>query len=108
MPDYMFVNMFRITNIMSNKTPGYPNWAGISKPVNTTVVMDGAGLIFVESTQNNAIGYVTINDFQMIYGSGNGFATDYYCATFFVDNGTSVKTDASVGRLILFKFYGKN
>lgn len=98
----------RITNIMSNKTPGYPNWAGISKPVNTTVVMDGAGLIFVESTRNNAIGYVTINDFQMIYGSGNGYATDYYCATFFVDNGTSVKTDASVGRLILFKFYGKN
>ena len=25
MPDCMFVNMF---HIMSNKTPGYPNWAG--------------------------------------------------------------------------------
>lgn len=108
MPDYMFVNMFRITNIMSNKTPGYPNWAGISKPVNTTVVMDGAGLIFVESTNNNHTGRVTINGYEMIYGSGNGFATDYYCATFFVDNGTSVKTDNTVGRLILFKFYGKN
>lgn len=98
----------RITNIMSNKTPGYPNWAGISKPVNTTVVMDGAGLIFVESTNNNHTGRITINGYEMIYGSGNGYAKDYYCATFFVDNGTSVKTDDTVGRLILFKFYGKN
>lgn len=108
MPDYMFVNMFRITNIMSNKTPGYPNWAGILKPVNTTVVMDSAGLIFVESSQNNSTGRIAINGYEMIYGSGNGWATDYYCATFFVDNGTSVRTDDTAGRLILFTFYGKN
>lgn len=98
----------RLTNIMSNKTPGYPNWAGISMPVNTTVRIKKPGMLFVESTNNNITGRIAINGYEVIYGSGNGYAKDYYCATFFVDKGTSVRTDVAAGRLILFTFYGKN
>ena len=107
MPYYIFVNMFRITNIMSNKTPGYPNWAGISKPVNAVFTVDEPGLLFIESTCNNVTGYVTINGFQMIYGSGNGFATDYYCVTYLVNRGDIVQTTDAAGRVILFAFKTK-
>lgn len=94
----------RIINIMQNKTPGYPNWAGISMPVNTTFTVEEPGLLFIESTHNNATGYVTINGFQMIYGSGNGYATDYYCVTYLVDIGDVVQTTDATGRVILFVF----
>ena len=107
MPDYMFVNMFRITNIMQNKASGYPNWAGISKPVNAVFTVDAPGLIFIESSRNNATGYVTINGFQMIYGSGNGYATDHYCVTYLVDRGDVVQTSDATGRVILFAFKTK-
>lgn len=107
MPDYMFVNMFRIINIMQNKAPGYPNWVGISKPINATFIVDAPGLLFIESSQNNKTGYVTINGFQMIYGSGNGYATDYYCVTYLVDIGDIVQTTDAAGRVILFVFKTK-
>lgn len=106
MPDYMFVNMFRIINIMNNKASGYPNWAGISKPVNAVFTVDAPGLLFIESTHNNRTGYVTINDFQMIYGSGNSYTTDYYSITYLVDSGDVVKT-TEAGRVILFAFKTK-
>lgn len=92
---------------MQNKASGYPNWAGISKPVNAVFTVDAPGLLFVESTQNNATGYVTINNFQMIYGSGNGFATDYYSITYLVDSGDVVQTTDAAGRVILFAFKTK-
>lgn len=92
----------RIINIMQNKAPGYPNWAGISMPVNAVFTVDEPGLLFIESTRNNEIGYVTINGFQMIYGSGNGYATDYYCVTYLVDRGDVVQTKNTAGRVILF------
>ncbi len=97
----------RITNIMQNKASGYPNWAGISKPVNAVFTVDAPGLLFIESTHNNATGYVTINNFKMIYGSGNGYATDYYCVTYLVDRGDVVKTTDATGRAILFMFKKK-
>ena len=97
----------RIINIMRNKASGYPNWAGISKPVNAVFTVDAPGLLFVESTHNNATGYVTINNFQMIYGSGNGFATDYYSITYLVDSGDVVKTTDATARVILFAFKTK-
>lgn len=97
----------RIINIMQNKAPGYPNWAGISKPVNATFTVDAPGLLFIESSRNNKIGYVTINNFQMIYGSGNGYATDYYCVTYLVDSGDVVQTTDTTGRAILFVFKTK-
>lgn len=97
----------RIINIMQNKASGYPNWAGISKPVNAVFTVDAPGLLFIESTHNNATGYVTINDFQMIYGSGEGFATDYYSITYLVDSGDVVKTSNATGRVILFAFKTK-
>lgn len=97
----------RITNIMQNKASGYPNWAGISKPVNAVFTVDAPGLLFIESTHNNATGYVTINDFQMIYGSGNGYATDYYSITYLVDSGDVVQTTNAAGRVILFAFKTK-
>lgn len=97
----------RITNIMQNKASGYPNWAGISKPVNAVFTVDAPGLLFIESTRNNATGYVTINNFQMIYGSGNGFATDYYCVTYLVDRGDVVQTTDATARAILFMFKTK-
>lgn len=97
----------RITNIMNNKASGYPNWAGILKPVNAVFTVDAPGLLFIESTHNNATGYVTINDFQMIYGSGNGYATDYYCVTYLVDRGDVVQTTDATGRVILFAFKTK-
>lgn len=97
----------RITNIMQNKASGYPNWAGISKPVNAVFTVDAPGLLFIESTHNNATGYVTINDFQMIYGSGNGYATDYYSVTYLVDRGDVVQTTNATGRVILFAFKTK-
>nr|UVN04525.1 MAG: hypothetical protein [Bacteriophage sp.] len=98
---------YRIINIMQNKASGYPNWAGISKPVNAVFTVDAPGLLFIESTHNNATGYVTINGFQMIYGSGNGFATNYYCVTYLVDSGDVVKTTDATGRVILFVFKTK-
>lgn len=97
----------RITNIMQNKASGYPNWAGISKPVNAVFTVDVPGLLFIESTRNNATGYATINGFQMIYGSGNGYATDYYCVTYLVDSGDVVQTSDATGRVILFAFKTK-
>lgn len=97
----------RITNIMQNKASGYPNWAGISKPVNAVFTVDAPGLLFIESTHNNATGYVTINDFQMIYGSGNGYAEDYYSITYLVDSGDVVQTTDATGRVILFAFKTK-
>lgn len=97
----------RITNIMQSKASGYPNWAGISKPVNAVFTVDAPGLLFIESTHNNATGYVTINDFQMIYGSGNGYATDYYSITYLVDSGDVVQTTDAAGRVILFAFKTK-
>lgn len=97
----------RIINIMQNKASGYPNWAGISKPVNAAFTVDAPGLLFIESTNNNATGYVTINNFQMIYGSGNGFATDYYSITYLVDSGDVVQTTDAAGRVILFAFKTK-
>lgn len=96
----------RIINIMQNKASGYPNWAGISKPVNAAFTVDAPGLLFIESTHNNATGYVTINNFQMIYGSGNGFAEDYYSITYLVGSGDVVQTTAA-GRVILFAFKTK-
>ena len=96
----------RIINIMQNKAPGYPNWAGISKPVNAVFTVDAPGLLFIESTYNNETGYVTINNFQMIYGSGCGFAEDYYSITYLVDSGDVVQTTAA-GRVILFAFKTK-
>ena len=92
---------------MQNKVSGYPNWAGISKPVNATFTVDAPGLLFIESTKNNATGYVTINGFQMIYGSGEGFATDYYSITYLVDRGDVVNTTNAAGRVILFAFKTK-
>ena len=92
---------------MQNKASGYPNWAGISKPVNAVFTVDAPGLLFIESTCNNATGYVTINGFQMIYGAGNGFATDYYSITYLVDSGDVVKTSDAAGRVILFAFKTK-
>ena len=97
----------RITNIMQNKASGYPNWAGISKPVNAVFTVDAPGLLFIESTFNNATGYVTINGFKMTYGSGNGFASDYYCVTYLVDRGDVVRTTDATGRAILFVFKTK-
>lgn len=97
----------RITNIMQNKASGYPNWAGISKPVNAVFTVDAPGLLFIESTHNNATGYVTINGFKMIYGSGSGYATDYYCVTYLVDSGDVVQTTDATGRVILFVFKTK-
>lgn len=97
----------RIINIMQNKASGYPNWAGVSKPVNAVFTVDAPGLLFIESTHNNATGYVTINDFQMIYGSGNGYASDYYCVTYLVDSGDVVQTTNATGRVILFAFKTK-
>lgn len=96
----------RITNIMQNKASGYPNWAGISKPVNAVFTVDAPGLLFIESTRNNATGCVTINNFKMIYGSGNGFAEDYYSITYLVDKGDVVQT-TDTGRVILFAFKKK-
>lgn len=97
----------RIINIMQNKASGYPNWAGISKPVNAAFTVDAPGLLFIESSNNNATGYVTINNFRMIYGSGNGFATDYYSMTYLVDRGDVVQTTDAAGRVILFAFKTK-
>lgn len=97
----------RITNIMQNKASGYPNWAGISKPLNAVFTVDAPGLLFIESTHNNATGYVTINGFQMIYGSGIGYATDYYSITYLVDSGDVVQTTDAAGRVILFAFKTK-
>lgn len=96
-----------ITNIINNKASGYPNWSGISKPVNAVFTVDAPGLLFIESTRNNAVGYVTINDFKMTYGSGNGYATDYYCVTYLVDSGDVVETTNATGRVILFAFKTK-
>lgn len=97
----------RIINIMQNKASGYPNWAGISKPVNAAFTVDAPGLLFVESTCNNATGYVTINNFRMTYGSGNGYAKDYYSITYLVDSGDVVQTTEATGRVILFAFKTK-
>ena len=97
----------RITNIMQNKASGYPNWAGISKPVNAVFTVDAPGLLFIESTKNNATGYVTINGFQMIYGAGIGYAEDYYSITYLVDSGDVVQTTNAAGRVILFAFKTK-
>lgn len=97
----------RIINIMQDKAPGYPNWTGVSKPVNAVFTVDAPGLLFIESTHNNATGYVTINDFKMIYGSGEGFATDYYSITYLVDSGDVVQTTNATGRVILFVFKTK-
>lgn len=97
----------RITNIIQNKASGYPNWAGISKPVNAVFTADAPGLLFIESSCNNGTGYVTINGFQMIYGSGCGYAVDYYCVTYLVDSGDVVQTTDTTGRVILFAFKTK-
>lgn len=97
----------RITNIVQNKVPGYLNWAGISMPVNATFTVTEPGLLFVESSNNNKTGYVTINGFRMIYGSGNGYAIDYYCVTYLVDVGDVVQTTDATGRVILFVFKAK-
>lgn len=100
----VFKETTRIINIVQNKAPGYPNWAGISMPVNATFTVNEPGLLFIESSRNNGIGYVTINGFQMIYGSGNGYATDYYCVTYLVGVGDVVQTTGTTGRVILFVF----
>lgn len=97
----------RITNIMQNKASGYPNWTGISKPVNAVFTVDTPGLLFVESTKNVKTGYVTINGFQMIYGAGEDFAPDYYSVTYIVDSGDVVQTESTTGRVILFAFKTK-
>ena len=83
-----------------------PNYqAPIACPVNNQFTATATGLLFIESTDNNGNGTVTINGSQLIYGGGEGFASDYYSITFLVKKGDIINTTLA-GRVIIFPFEG--